>query len=407
VNLPARSPRSSRIEYPARRRVDPDQHQKFVPPFCPRKGCSFHRHPPADRRWYWRWGFFSDRIFGRVQRFRCKCCSRCFSTQTFSVHYFIKRMIDLRGLVQLIVSAASVRASARMLCCSTGSVGNRTDRLMRQAIVTLSDITSEACRGEELCADGFRTFCVSQYFPCDIAILVGSSSDTVYGLDYALLRRSGAMSERQKQVRAKLDSRVTFDRRASEKSFSRILDIAMRLWAGGGGGVLSTDKHPAYRAAWNAHPHMQHLQARGWARHRRVSSRKPRTAANPLRAVNYIDREIRKDRADHHRETVCFARNVPRMLGRLVIYFVMHNLVKKRRIRGSRSPSPLESLHDSHALHAGITADRQANMAVGLLTHRRFLSRELLSPFHRTMWMKRVPTPLKRNPERVPKYALA
>lgn len=324
------------------------------------------------------------------------------------MHYYIKRMIDLWGFLQLLQSGASVRAIARMFGCSTGSVGNRTDRLMRQALVTLSDIAAEASGAENLCADGFRTFCLSQYFPCDVAILVGSRSDAVYGLDYALLRRSGAMTARQKRVRAMIDRQVSFDPHASENSFSRILDITMRLWAGGLGGhsVLYTDKHPAYRAAWEAHPHMQHFQSRGWAAHLTVSSRKARTAANPLRAVNYMDREIRKDRADHRRETVCFARNVPRMLGRLVIYFATRNLVKKRRIRGSRSPGPLESLFESHARYAGIPAEGQAAMAVGLLSHRRFLTRELLSPFYLALWVKLIPTPLKRRPERVPKYAL-
>jgi hypothetical protein len=40
-------------------------------------------------------------------------------------------------------------------------------------------------------------------------------------------------------------------------------------------------------------------------------------------------------------------------------------------------------------------------MAVALVTHRRFLSRELLSPFYTCLWMKAIPTPLKRRPEQV------
>jgi hypothetical protein len=359
-------------------------------------------------RWYWKWGFYTDHLFGRVQRFRCKCCGGCFCTQSFSVHYHIKRMIDLPLFVRLVQAAASVRAIARLYRCSTGTVANRTDRLMRQGLVALSDLAAEASAAEELCADGFRSFCVSQYFPCDITTLVGNRSDTVYGLDYALLRRSGAMSRRQKLKRARLDRQVRFDPLATQRSFSRILDLLTRLWVRQPVHrrcMLYTDEHPAYRAAWNAHPHIQHLAARQRAVHLRVSSRKARTASNPLRAVNYIDREIRKDRADHHRETVCFARNVPMMLARLVIYFAYRNLLKKRRIRGSRSPGPCEVLGESHARFAGIPPQRQAAMAVALVTHRRFLSRELLSPFYTCLWMKAIPTPLKRRPEQVPRYA--
>jgi transposase-like protein len=379
-----------------------------VPPFCPRQGCRHHLHPRGNDRWYWKWGFFSDRLFGRLQRFRCKSCLTCFCPQTFSVHYHIKRMIELPLFLKLIHSAASVRSIARLYGCSTATVGNRTDRLMRQALVTLSHIAAEAAGEEPLCADGLRSFCRSQYFPCDLTILVGTRSETVYGLQYALLRRSGSMSRRQKRLRAQLDRTVSFDPHATQTSFATLLDILLRLWLRRPQQrcLLYTDKHPAYRLAWRKHPHIQHLAARGWAAHQTVSSRQARTAANPLRAVNYMDREIRKDRADHQRETVCFSRNVPRMLGRLAIYFAYRNLLKIHRVRGSRSPGPRETLLHSHARFAGIPPHSQAAMAVALVSYRRFLSRELLSPFYRQLWMKQIVTPLKRRAEIVPKYAL-
>jgi hypothetical protein len=318
-------------------------------------------------------------------------------------------MIDLVSFAQLIQSAGSVRSIARLFGCSTGTVGNRTDRLMRQALVTLSDLAAEATAREDLCADGFRSFCVSQYFPCDLTILVGTRSDAVYGLDYALLRRSGSMTAQQKIRRARFDRQVRFDPFATQTSFRRILDIATRLWVRQmtRGSVLYTDEHPAYQAAWKRHPHIQHLAERCCARHHTVSSRQARTGSNPLRAVNYMDREIRKDRADHHRETVCFARNVPRMIGRLVIYFAYRNLLKKRRVRGSRSPGPIETIAQSHARYAGVHARRQAEMAIAMVNHRKFLSRELLSPFYTQLWMKNIQTPLKRRVEHVPKYAVA
>ncbi len=318
-------------------------------------------------------------------------------------------MIELPIFAQLQQSGASVRAIARLYHCSTGTVANRTDRLMRQALVTLSDIAGESAGAEDLCADGFRSFCVSQYFPCDLTILVGDRSDTVYGVDYALLRRCGSMTRQQKRTRAMLDSRVSFDPQASRKSFSRILDLVTRLWVKRPERpcVLHTDEHKGYQAAWNQHPHIQHLAHRQWAAHQRVSSQAARTATNPLRAVNYIDREIRKDCADQHRETLCFARNVPMMLGRLSIYFAYHNLLKKRRIRGSRSPGPSETIRESHASFAGIRPERQKAMAIGMVSHRRFLTRELLSPFYRQLWLKRIATPLKLRAERVPKYARA
>jgi len=37
-------------------------------------------------------------------------------------------------------------------------------------------------------ADGFESFCVSQYFPNNIQLLVGSDSQHVYQIDYATIR---------------------------------------------------------------------------------------------------------------------------------------------------------------------------------------------------------------------------
>jgi hypothetical protein len=61
--------------------------------------------------------------------------------------------------------------------------------------------------------------------------------------------------------------------------------------------------------------------------------------------VNYLDREIRKDLAEHHRETVCFARSQLMSDARMWIYLVWHNTDKPYRI------SPRQDV--SHAEAAG------------------------------------------------------
>jgi hypothetical protein len=57
----------------------------------------------------------------------------------------------------------------------------------------------------------------------------------------------------------------------------------------------------------------------------RFPSTAPRTTGNPLFAVNYADREIRKDLAEHRRETVCFARSAAMSMARLWVYVADHN----------------------------------------------------------------------------------
>lgn len=58
----------------------------------------------------------------------------------------------------------------------------------------------------------------------------------------------------------------------------------------------------------------------GWAEDRRA-------------AVNYLDRQIRKDLSDHVRETVQWAKNSNDMMARLVIYQLFRNYLKPFRIR--------------------------------------------------------------------------
>ena len=57
-----------------------------------------------------------------------------------------------------------------------------------------------------------------------------------------------------------------------------------------------------------------------------------RDRRNPLFPVNYIDRELRKDLAEHVRETVRFARNVNHCMERLWVYLLDHNVYKRFRI---------------------------------------------------------------------------
>jgi len=318
-------------------------------------------------------------------------------------------MVALAPFCRQIASAASVRSLARFHGVSTGTIANRTDRLMRQALVALTALSQRERIAENLCADGFQTFSVSQFFPCDVNLLIGTNSDMVYSFDYALLRRRGRMTRAQREKRRDLDRKVAFEPRSTERSFTRILDKVVSLYTRhlSNTRVLWTDKHHAYKIAWNSHPHVRHLEARGQLAHNTVSSHRARNATNPLRSANYMDREIRKDRADHHRESVCFARNTAAMLSRLAIYFAYRNILKPRRIIGSRSPLPTQTVLESHAHSAGISASTQVQIIVGMVQERYFLTREYLPPFYENLWRKSVPTPLKKKPEYVPAYALS
>jgi len=132
-----------------------------------------------------------------------------------------------------------------------------------------------------------------------------------------------------------------------------------------------------------------------------VNSHLPRTFANPLFASNYLDREIRKDQANHHRESTCFSRNVSNAMTRLMCYIVQHNYRKKYLIKSSVRDTRV------HGEAAGIEAGLIKSGVEAMFVERSFLSRIHLPPTLLRIWMKGFATPGKTSPEYLPKFALA
>ena len=380
----------------------------FHPQFCPHRGCRYHRRGGGS--WYIHWGSYRNSCFGRIQRFRCRGCGGSFSEMSFSADIHIKRRVCYRRLESVLCEGSGVRAAARRLECSTGTVANRLQRSGRSAFATLARLSPLLAHRESLALDGFRSFCRSQHAPCDLTHLIGRDSEYVYAFDYAPLRRGGRMSEAQRRARERFEAKLCAAADATENSARRLYEAMLAsggLPPAAGRREVWSDEHPAYDRAWRAHPHIAHAQRRGWLVHRTVSSRRARTGSNPLRVVNYFDRQLRKDLAEHHRESVCHARSVSAMIARFGLYAVHHNTDKPRRIRGSRSPDSAERVCTSHAVAAGAPASAVARLTLWRLTCRPFLSREYPGEFAELWWRGHIPTPPDGRRPAVPRYALA
>ncbi len=170
-----------------------------LPPFCARARCRchfVHRAKPYEDYIYW--GTYWTKAFGEVQRFRCTVCGKTFSEQTFRPNYYAKRVLDYEDLARRLSSCESLSALARAHRASTDTISNRLSRAARQVLAFESEQASGRSPDENLAADGFESFCQSQYFPNNITILVGSDSQFVYAADHATLRRKGRMTDPQK-----------------------------------------------------------------------------------------------------------------------------------------------------------------------------------------------------------------
>jgi hypothetical protein len=345
------------------------------------------------------WGSYQTRAFGTVPRFRCLICGKTFSRQTFRIDYYAKRLLDYENLSQRLSSCESLSAIGRAFHASPDSVSNRISRAARQVLAFESEVQCTRHPDEDLAADGFESFCRSQYFPNHISILVGSESQFVYAVDHATLRRKGQMTESQKKKRERFDTVFRPSPRAVEDSFALIALEMVRLEGDGKHHplILWTDQHKAYPRALEQNPHIARMIESEEIRHETISSRKKRTRQNPLFPVNYLDREIRKDLHEHVRESVCFGRNVNRQMERLALYLFRHNYKKKHRAR--KHP-------ESHAERAGYDRAQFADKFTALWEDRAWISRTTLADWMEKIWRRLYKTPLAATPDSLPAYAL-
>ena len=370
-------------------------------PYCPHQGCRFHRERlPQPYSAFVPWGFYPTRAFGRVPRFRCLECGHTFSTQTFSLDYYAKRSIDYPDLLSRLAACSSLSGIGRAISASTDTVSNRISRAARQALAAQSRLSRLRRPSEDLAADGFESFCVSQFFPNNIQLLVGSDSQFVYGSDYATIRRKGCMTKAQKQKRSELETRFRAEPASVAASFARIVGQALRLLSESFRPSLElwTDEHRAYPRGIASSACAAALRDQGRLVHRTVSSRAARTRDNPLFPVNYLDRELRKDLHEHVRESVCFGRNVNRQMERLELYILYHNYVKEHRARWRGV---------SHARLAGYEAWGIEEELGRIWKLRSMLTLTELGPSERETWCRSRQTPLREGRDYLPKYAVA
>ena len=373
------------------------------PECCPNPDCHFHRTDdelPFPRFWI-NSGTYHTKVSGTVQRFRCTYCGKGFSERTGSIDYYTKKSLDYKEIFRAITSAESIASIARMLRCHPDSITNRIDRLGRNALASHARIMNETVLSENLCADGFESFDCSQYHPNNINLAIGMESQFLYGFTHCTLRRKGRMTEAQKEKRAKIEETYKPPPGALVNSFKALIENVLPLWYEPALPKLRliTDEHKGYVIALKRIIRIQKAKGSGVFAHEQFSSRLERTIRSMLFAVNYWDREMRKDIAAFRRESTCHTRNVSNGLLRLALYQFWHNYEKPHRVKNK-----YKDLR-THALMARIDLSKVGRERERLFTRRSYISHQMLNPEERKIWLKEHVTPLKKGPNWVPKYA--
>lgn len=348
-----------------------------APPHCPNPTCRFHADP---RGWRCRRkGFFSRQAPPhRIQRYQCPHCRRCFSAQTFSPTYWLKRPDLPRALFLRLLACSAYRQIARDLAVSPTTVLRQTERLGRHCLLFHQRLRPPHPPAEPLVVDGFETFERSQDIPVHFHTAAGADSHFFYAFTDSELRRKGRMTPRQRRRREQRERALGRpDPKSIEREMAQLLALVVPP---GGRAVVRSDEHPAYPRAW------RHLPDRRLA-HETVPSRQPRTPTNPLFAANLLDLLIRHSSANHKRETIAFSKRRQSAAERLWVLLVWRNYLKSFSER-KRDATPAQRL--------GITARRLT--VDDVLAERLFPSRVALPPRLATYYWRLTPTRGLANP---------
>ena len=264
----------------------------------------------------------------------CLCCGKTFSNQTFLIDYYVKKPVDYMQLLVPLLSTSGQGNITRFSNLRYELIQNRYERLCRMFLALHAELRKQIKPDEDFVLDGLESFSLSQYYPNNVNIIAGSESEFIYGMGFSQIRRKGEMTIKQKEKREHLEKKYgKAPPKAIEMSvYSLLCDLGIYLHSNNLAlKKLKTDEHKAYVRAFKRISDLS-----DFLKHEQYSSKKARNVQNPLHKANYVDRQVRKDQANHVRETVQFARCPSAMMIRLSLYQVYHNYMMPRRVKEQR-----------------------------------------------------------------------
>ena len=269
----------------------------------------------------------------RYRRYKCLHCGRSFSTSTYTVGYWLHRPELLKLIASMAVSCSCLRQIGRELGISHTTVSRYMSRIGRQCLLHHQDTTEGFEITESLAIDGFETFEYSQYFPCHFHLAAGRDSWFIYHFTDSPLRRKGRMTTEQKARRIEIEAQLGRpDPKAIEKDMAELIGTVVSKMPRRQVIEIHSDEHKAYpraiRRLKRERPLLPEITLKT------ISSKAPRTARNPLFAINRIDNLIRHCSANHKRETIAFSKLRQRAAERLMILMVYLNEIKRQRENG-------------------------------------------------------------------------
>jgi len=377
--------------------------------FCPKPECRHHTLKSQGNDWYYHYGYHSTKAFGKVRRYKCKSCGKTFSDQTFELNYWLKIKTEFKALGKELNSLSSCCFAARNEDLSADSIRIRYDRIARNSLFLQAELTKDIKINEPLVADGLESYTRNKYFPTNLNVLMGDGTYFVYYFNQSHSKRKGRITKAQKLRMESEYIGKCLSRSYIKKMFTKLIDY-LEGKCDKETLLLNTDENTAYAGVvnrWNIRAKRKKEGERSSAdtympiiEHRVTPSTAPRTKENPLKAVNYFDRQIRKDIPSYRRRTISQAKNDRNKLSRVAFYVATHNFFKPFLI--SSNAKQTEKKHSDFVI--GDNPQKQYWIEK-FFTKRFFHSFTELPEYFENIWFKRTPTPFKNEADPVPKFA--
>ena len=302
----------------------------WQPPHCPNPNCKFH-NPLPEGFPFKEDGFYIRKSDNRrIQRFLCKSCKRSFSTQTFSVSYWLKKPDLISKVFMKAVGCMANRQIARDLKVNPASIDRIISRMARHCLLFHARNMKDATPPNSIVVDGFVTFENSQYFPFHHHNAVEKDTDFFLYFTDSEVRRSGNMTPKQRKRRHELEGLFGKpDPQSVRKDMAHLLEVTLQ---GQKSAVVYSDCHQSYPRA---------IRDTGVdVTHKVTSSKVRRDRHNDLWEINLLDLVIRHSSSNHKRETIAWSKRRQSSAERLAIFLVWRNYIKCRREKKPRGPSP-------------------------------------------------------------------
>ena len=272
----------------------------------------------------------------RVPRFKCGTCKGGFSRQSFATSYYLKRPELLAPVASMLNSGSAHRQIARHLDCAPSTVTRLSVHLGRHA--TLVQGESLACLEqieEPVVLDHFETFVRSQQERLGIGTAVGKDSWFVYLVDSVRYLGTTRRSWRKRPLKQKPKAALLGAVVDSTRKILEMLQVKCPK-----GLDLISDEHPIYRAMVrqinSAVSPSKQIRHETYANPHRSDDNYRQLAKKRNRemfAADLLHKLIRHCLAHHRRETIAFGRKTANVHGRMMLFAVWRNFIKRETER--------------------------------------------------------------------------